>query len=251
MMRLLSLLLLLATLVPETKAQFVWPGDVNNNGIVNQVDLLYVGIAFGATGPGRPDENTDWEAMPVPGLWSESFPDGLNYHYADTDGNGVVNSDDVDDAIEGNYGLTHGIVSGDGYQNASAGEGAPSFRFEANMLVVEPGEILTIDLFLDDIPEDPSDVYGMALDMSYSVGFIEGDDGPDFDLTEDSWLNTGNDSFLELFEEGDGNGQADLGLSRTDLQTVTPGAEPIGQISIVIEDIIVGLIIDTFELSID
>jgi len=37
------------------QAQSVYPGDVNNNGVVNGSDLLLIGEAFGTTGPPRND----------------------------------------------------------------------------------------------------------------------------------------------------------------------------------------------------
>lgn len=40
--------------------QLLWPGDINNNGIANHIDLLYYGIARDAEGPERIEEDTDW-----------------------------------------------------------------------------------------------------------------------------------------------------------------------------------------------
>ena len=52
MFRKLSLLLLSLFLVASIKAQEIeiWPGDANNNGVVNNVDLLNIGLAFSETG---------------------------------------------------------------------------------------------------------------------------------------------------------------------------------------------------------
>ena len=43
----------------------VWPGDVNNNGVVNNVDLLYLGFAHGHVGPARPGPSSQWEEQAV------------------------------------------------------------------------------------------------------------------------------------------------------------------------------------------
>ncbi|NIR93333.1 MAG: hypothetical protein GWO08_06550, partial [Gammaproteobacteria bacterium] len=38
----------------------VWPGDTNNDGIVNQADVLPVGLHWNKTGPARPNATTQW-----------------------------------------------------------------------------------------------------------------------------------------------------------------------------------------------
>lgn len=230
--------------------QEVWPGDVNNNGIVNGVDLLYLGVAHGATGPMRADETTDWEPQPLPELWAQNFPDGLNYAYADCDGNGVIDEDDFDQAIEDNFGLTHNEFFADGYANGQEGTD-PKLRLTPNSMFAGEGDTVLIDLVLDDMAAPIDNFYGLALKLSYTTGLIEGDDGPDFDTTEDGWIEVDNTDVYDLFEDNDGQGQAELAVTRTNQQGVDVGVGPIGQISIVIEDIIVGLSVDTLTVQID
>ena len=45
-----GLLIALSISLPQTTAQSVYPGDINHNGLVNGVDLLYWGVAFGQKG---------------------------------------------------------------------------------------------------------------------------------------------------------------------------------------------------------
>jgi len=56
-----------------THAQ-VWPGDVNNNGIVNHVDLIYLGEIFFQTGPPRffPEQGIFWEEKLINAPWGSS-----------------------------------------------------------------------------------------------------------------------------------------------------------------------------------
>jgi hypothetical protein len=232
------------------QAQEVWPGDVNNNGQVNGVDLLYWGLAFGSTGPGRDDISTDWEALPLPSPWSQSFPNGLNYAYADCDGSGEVDEDDYDDAIEDNFGLTRGTVQPDGYNNAQSGR-APSLRLETENAVVPFGATVNISLSLDDSAAPLDNFYGMALKLRYTTDVLAGDDGLDFDFTENGWIEADNSLVQDLFVDNDGQGQADLAVTRTNQQGVSVGTDRIGNFTIVIEDIIVGRALDTFRLYID
>jgi len=231
-------------------AQSVWPGDVNNNGIVNGIDLLYWGTAIGSTGPQRVEVSGEWQAQPLPPLWSQSFPDGVNYAYADCDGSGVVDDDDFDDAIEDNFGLTHGTVTPDTYDNAAPGT-APRLRLQPDAEIVQEGAIVNIGLSLDDSRQPIADFYGIAMQLSYTTGLLEGDDGPDFDLVENSWINADGSAVQEIFVDNDGQGLAELAITRTNQQTVPVGPGEFGRFSIVIEDIIVGLEIDTFILRID
>ncbi|MFN7119480.1 MAG: T9SS type A sorting domain-containing protein [Saprospiraceae bacterium] len=243
-------ILVISLLGPVASAQTVWPGDVNNNGVVNGVDLLYWGVAFGSTGPSRATLSTDWEGVPLRSLWTQNFPNGINYAFADCNGNGIVDEDDFDDAIEDNFGLTQGTLRPDGYANTQTAT-APRLRLQPSATVVGFGATVNIGLSLDDAAMPISDFYGIALKMSYSTGILEGDDGPDFELAENSWIAAGNGLVQDLFVDNNGQGQADLSITRTNQVTVPVAPGDIGQLSIVIEDIIVGRDIDTFQLQID
>lgn len=246
----LSIYLLLLVLPQAATGQAIWPGDVNNNGVVNGVDLLYWGQAFGATGPSRATGSTDWSAQVPPSAWSQSFPTGLNFAYADCDGNGEVNEEDFDQAIEVNFGLEQGTLQSDGYLNAPLGAG-PRLRMEASATLVEPGMTIDIDLFLDDSDLSPVDFYGLALKMSYTTDLLQDDDGPDFDFTENSWLEAGDDNAQELYINDDENGTAELAFTRTNQSSVSIGTEAIGRFQVIVEDIIVGLQLDTILITID
>lgn len=230
--------------------QEVWPGDVNNNGIVNGVDLLYWGVAFGSSGPPRAEVSTDWQGVPLLSLWQQSFPDGLNYAYADCNGDGVVNEDDFDDAIEDNFGLVNAPVQPDGYANGQAGT-APRIRLQPDADVVGFGSTVNISLSLDDSAMPINDFYGLAFKLSYTSEVLEGDDGPDFELTENNWVEADNSYVQDFFEDNDDQGLADLAITRTNQQTIPVNPGEIGRFSIVIEDIIVGREIDTFRLRVD
>lgn len=250
MFRVFLLFVTIVLLQPAVTAQDVWPGDVNNNGVVNGIDLLHWGIAFSNNGPARATVSTDWSAQPAGAPWAQSFPSGLNYSFADCNGDGVVDEEDYDNAIDENFGLTHGVPSSDGFTNALPGT-APKLRMVPSATLVEEGAIVDIDLFLDDTDQPLSNFYGIALQMTYTTGLLVGDSGPDFDFAENNWLEAGDDDAQELFEDDDGNGFAELAFTRTNQQPVPVGTGPIGQFRVIVEDIIVGLEVDTFIIQID
>ena len=235
----------------QSSAQgFVWPGDVNNNGAVSAVDLLYWGLAFDTNGPPRAEEETEWAAYPIEELWTQNFPDGINYAYADCNGDGFIDEEDFDKAIEDNFGLEHSTPLSDGYQNSSS-PSAPKLRLIPSANQVDPGDTVDIHLMLDDSSMPINNFYGIALKMSYNPEVLEGDNGPDFDMIEDNWIEGDNSYVQELFFENNQTGKAALGITRTNQTSVPVDTGFIGSFSIVIEDIIIGIYQDTFRLQID
>jgi hypothetical protein len=67
----------------------VWPGDTNNDGVINENDILPIAIYWQFTGSVRPNVSLRLEAQPLP-PWNPSAAT-----YADADGNGVVNAWDI------------------------------------------------------------------------------------------------------------------------------------------------------------
>jgi hypothetical protein len=67
----------------------VWPGDTNNDGIVDILDVLPLGVYFGETGSDRWDRSLSF--TPKAGGWF----DVMEAMYADATGDGVVNQNDL------------------------------------------------------------------------------------------------------------------------------------------------------------
>jgi hypothetical protein len=85
--------------------QIVWPGDINDDHSVDNNDYLYIGVAFGATGPPRPAASIVWTAQ-CADSWDSTFASGVNYAHADANGDGVIGYDDTL-AVYNNWGDTH------------------------------------------------------------------------------------------------------------------------------------------------
>ena len=78
----------------------VWPGDADNNGIVNIFDINTIVIYFNKTGPTRPNASIQWIAQSCQ-PWNP-----VAATYADCDGNGKVDIFDINSVII-NFGKTH------------------------------------------------------------------------------------------------------------------------------------------------
>jgi len=72
-----------------TKTVTVWPGDTNNDGTVDQADVLPLGLYWASTGPAREGGSYQWIAQ-LCQTWS---PEAATY--ADATGDGKVNQEDV------------------------------------------------------------------------------------------------------------------------------------------------------------
>lgn len=229
-------------------AQQLWPGDANNNGIVNAVDLLYLGQAFGSDGPERAEITTEWEPQIIPTLWGQSFPNGLNYAYADCNGDGEVDDEDFEDAIDANFWRTHGSPQSDGFANGSPGI-APRIHLSPSATLAEAGMAIEIGLSLGDQNLPISSFYGISLLFSYDPELLEpGSFDFDFAGFGDSWITFPRE---QLFRKDEAAGKAQIAITRLNHQSQGPGFGPLGKFSIVIEDIIVGLEMDTFRLQVD
>ncbi|MBD3332923.1 PKD domain-containing protein, partial [candidate division GN15 bacterium] len=81
----------------------VWPGDGNSDGVVDERDILPMGLYFGGTGPARDGSGMSWE--PFKGLAHDATGQWQPYKaiYSDADGSGVIDTADVC-AITDNWG---------------------------------------------------------------------------------------------------------------------------------------------------
>ena len=86
-------------------SQTMRPGDASNNGYCSHVDVLYVGLGFGAQGPIRQGASISWNQPQNFTLWNQSTVNGVNYGHIDCDGNGIIDSMDIA-AIDQNFGLS-------------------------------------------------------------------------------------------------------------------------------------------------
>lgn len=68
----------------------VWPGDTNNDGIVNEIDILLILINYNNTGYPRDEQSVEWE-----GQEKNNDFDSNPFSYSDCNGDGIVNFNDV------------------------------------------------------------------------------------------------------------------------------------------------------------
>jgi len=140
----------------------VWPGDFDNNGIVNAYDLIPAGVAFGATGGSRPNATLEWQPQPAP-TWSGSQTDGTNYNHIDGDGNGIIDLDDPA-AIDANYGKVHAVSNSSAYPQSTDFVITPEVSIQA---ANNNKQLISINLKLENPTGKP--VYSFVGSYNYSA----------------------------------------------------------------------------------
>lgn len=182
----------------------VWPGDTNNDGIVNQADVLPLGLHWGRTGPPRTchANEVQWIAHTAR-PWTP-----LNATYADANGDGTVNQTDVL-PIGLNWGKTHtGFFAGQ-----SMSSSFNSITLDSAIITLKcsgstsPGQHFYIDIFAKKI----KDLFGLSFELFYSpTSFIDS-----LKVEEGAGNILGNDLiFFPIVIVDSDTGKVSVGISR-------------------------------------
>ncbi|PHN07058.1 cohesin domain-containing protein [Flavilitoribacter nigricans] len=216
----------------------VWPGDTDNNGLVDHFDLLNIGLAFGENGYPRPDGNLNWEAQfGVP--WNQQTPNTqTDYRHIDTDGNGTINAIDTL-ALALNYRLFNENWDGeDGYTQretlpeSARTTGTPIF---VDTYAVQEGDMPVFNILLGDEASSESTVYGLAFSINYDpLAIVPGSLQLSFD---NSWIGQEEQDMLTFYRVDTQAHRIHVAMTRTDGVDIT-GKGAIAQLLVTIEDVI-------------
>jgi hypothetical protein len=236
--------------VAPLQAQQLYPGDVTNNGRVDNVDVLFWSYARGATGEPRNNSGTAWEAVDLPSsLWNEYYPGGiLNYAYADCNGDGVVDDADLQ-VIANNYHKTQPTGVQEDILLPGAIQSDQQLELFAASSTVTAGETKEIGFYLGGISGTVPTFYGTAFTLVYDPSFVAGNGNQsDIDFTydigsaENDWYaGAGKDQADYFIWTDDDAGIAEVVLYKNDPSSSEADFGQIGQFSIVVEEVIFGL----------
>jgi len=218
----------------------IWPGDVNNNGITNNVDLLWYGSVYNDKGPARQpgQQGTQWENKNLMDLWPNNFPNGVNHAFGDCDGDGEVEFEDAFPIIL-NYNKTHNVVTTDVFNQGIEGINQPLFLTSNTSQVIEGNPIvLSVNLGTEALPIN--DFFGLAFTVVYDPTiFSPNFGGGSFLLDNNSWIGSDIET-VDFFIQDPVSGRVDVGITRKNNGNVN-GFGALGNFFIVIEDHVVGL----------
>lgn len=207
----------------------VYNGDINNDGKVDVGDIVALGNSVGEKGEAR--ENIDaWVPQTVnPWIYTQDYIDE-DLSYADADGNGLVDQDDVS-AIETYYGATHNLLPQISYELLEA-----PIVLDAQQSEVDSGELLIIDVLLGSDSNPLFDIQGLSFSYNISGDVIDSS-SVSVQFLDDSWLNYGAPQ-ISYFDQPTA-GDIHVGFSRVGSRG-SSGQGPIATIEFIVEDDLVG-----------
>ncbi len=221
----------------RTQSLFVWPGDANNNGLVNNVDLLQIGLAYNYFGPDRDSASSYWQAQTAT-PWTQVAGNGVNGAYSDANGDGLVNYFYDAFPIYVHYGLTHGTVSPDLFPQGLPSIDPPLYLDSSAVPPqIFPGTMVNLPLEFGTAGLPVDDLYGLAFSLHVDPQFIDVADVL-VSLNQLSWANPDNDRIYSAYQASDS--RVDVGWVRTD-HNERSGYGPIGSLSFIIIDVVVSL----------
>ena len=191
----------------------VWPGDCNFDYIANYLDILNIGLAYNYIGPIRPVLGNGWFGHAA-WDWSGSFLSGVNHKHADSNGDGLVDFQDVL-AIFTNYGQTH---SGNRTLQSSHND----LYFYALQDSVLAGDTLWIVAGFGTDSCVIDSAYGVAFQLFYPPALV--DSGSVVVRYDSSWLGTEQMNMITLDMDLYTSGVVEVGMTRTNhLDTIGYG----------------------------
>ena len=231
-------------------SQTIWPGDVNNNGIVNKVDLLYIGYAYGNTGASRAVQGSGWSANVIPQLWENNFPNGLNYLYADCNGDGIINETDANIVIN-NLGLVHDDVV---FMPDEVPEGIqgidPPCRFVNPPNSIPVDQIFNLEIALGNQDFLIDSMSGFTFIINADPPII-GVDDTELAIKSNTWMDKDESSALLVQQQDFDEAKLKVAYTKKD-QNFLSGGGAMAQVSFLIENDVIDLLIsDTVIFTID
>jgi hypothetical protein len=174
------------------RGPLVWPGDTDNDGVVNQADLLPIGTYFGKTGAKRRSASNQWFSQHAT-RWQ---PKGATY--ADANGDGIANQADVN-VIGLNWGRQH--------------SGAQPLLFPRELR--EQGVLRPVvrhlpdsdELYVEIVADSLGELGGVAFELEYPAAAIKA-------VAVESGSAWGKDALL-IFKDDGVQGKIGVGVCQT------------------------------------
>ncbi len=188
----------------------VWPGDANSDGIVNNSDVLEIGLAINNTGPARNPGGNVYVSQ-YANNWTGNVSTGKNRCHADCNGNGLVDLNDTL-AIYNNFSLTHAFR-----QQLSFGSDS-DLSLSASDTILNKGQWGKVTVVLGREDKTISQMYGLAFDLNYDNSLIEPDSI--YLVFGSSFLNAGSQN-IHFRRPVFNSGALYAATVRTDLMNVT------------------------------
>src|ERR1019366_5985604 len=146
---------------------YVWPGDANYDGVVDQNDMLAIGVGFGATGAVRNNASLNWAPQYCVN-WIDTLPGAVNMKHADCDGNGTVTYADTLAVVQ-NFSLTHPREGG----MDEARSNVPELQLLFDQHTAYVGNVVHASLILGSSAFPLTNAYGLAFNLNFNSLLVD------------------------------------------------------------------------------
>ncbi|HXU28683.1 MAG TPA: T9SS type A sorting domain-containing protein, partial [Bacteroidia bacterium] len=193
----------------------VWPGDANHDLMTDNLDIIYIGVAYNETGFVRPSASLTYTAQPCLD-WNRVFTNLANIKHADCDGNGVVDANDTS-AVALNYGIANtGRLAAP--QQTQASSSNADLYFAPTQSTYLPGSFVSVPIDLGTSITPASNVYGLAFTVQYDATKIQA--GSVSVSYNNSWLVPSN-NLVHLEKDFYSAAHVAVGVARTSHTNIT------------------------------
>lgn len=185
----------------------VWPGNADNNDIVNYEDAMSVIISVGKMGPLRDNASANWSPQPAVD-WLETDENNVNLKHKDCDGDGLVDPSMEASVIQVNYGK----IVPTNPANFSTPPLNPSYRLFAErsgIQVTDDQTQVIYDLILENISNQSLDIAAVGFKMKYRNASNPILEASNSELGEEQ-------ENLHIFSKMLPNNRIDIAVGRTD-----------------------------------
>lgn len=192
----------------EVKNDLVYPGDANQDQVVNMEDLLPIGLKYNDQVPLRAEISMDW-------IGQDAFNtnDTLNYNglnadkkHADCNGDGQVNAIDIN-AIYANYSYKH-----NSFKSTQEACLFPLYMNLPEQAKEDAETRIEIGLNLD--ADALQNVYGLTFTLEYDTAFVVANS-----MTSegrDLWFGVENSNYVQINVDNYKAGRIDIGVTGID-----------------------------------
>ncbi|MBL56268.1 MAG: hypothetical protein CMP61_03680 [Flavobacteriales bacterium] len=218
----------------------LWPGDCNNDGIVNVKDLIPIGSAFldSNLNVRRILPTTDW-MIQYAGNWQDKKWD-VDKKFADCNGDGKVDIQDRD-AIQLNYGYTQQKM----YADPELDPYGPLLNLVAIKDSVVAGDTVKFDLYFGESTKEAENVYAITMSLEHNIASFFGKTENKAEFLQ-NWLGTDSVDMITMYQPTEKG--IDIAMVRTDKQNRS-GHGRIASIDIVTPDNLVEKVNEIIKLN--
>ncbi|MFN6038774.1 MAG: hypothetical protein ACK452_09940, partial [Bacteroidota bacterium] len=176
----------------------IWPGDANDDLIVDNLDALEIGLGNGISGNARTNTGINWNGY-ASYPWGSTTNGISDDKHIDCDGNGIIDLADTN-AIVLNYGLSRPASRFGKTNEIKTSGGNPILKIDIVQDTITAGGIGNIKLTLGDSIYPTINFYGIAFTLNFDTSIV---DPASFRINSNgSWAGNSSNLFAIVLNDG-------------------------------------------------